>query len=114
VEKYVTPSTDTVKVVNEWLGSHGITAKTLTPAGDWLSFSVPVEKASAMFDADFHLYKHSESGREVIRTTSYSIPAHIKGHVELLYPGISCVFLLLFVCIVPMDRHNTQLPERHQ
>jgi tripeptidyl-peptidase-1 len=75
-------------MVNEWLDSHGITAKADTPAGDWLSFKVPVEKASQMFGADFHVFKHA-TGREVIRTLSYSIPAHLQGHVELMYPGIS-------------------------
>jgi tripeptidyl-peptidase-1 len=44
-----------------------------------------------MFGADFHVYKHT-AGREIIRTLSYSVPSHLKGHVELMYPGISCVF----------------------
>jgi tripeptidyl-peptidase-1 len=91
VEKLVAPSSETVQLVTEWLETHGVSAQTITAAGDWLSFSVPVSKAQDMFDANFDLYQHGDSGRKVVRTMAYSIPTHLKGHVELMYPGISYV-----------------------
>jgi tripeptidyl-peptidase-1 len=83
----VAPSAASVHAVNEWLASHGISAKAVTPAGDWLSFTTDVGTASTLLDTNFHVYEH-ESGKQVVRTMSYSIPAELQGHVELAYPTI--------------------------
>lgn len=58
----------------------------MSPAGDWLGFTVPVSKANEMFDADFSVFKHVASGKESIRTLSYSIPASLDSHLNFVHP----------------------------
>jgi tripeptidyl-peptidase I len=83
------PSTDSVQAVQEWLSSNGIDSKTLVGHGDWIGFSTTVEQANKLFDADFAVYKHLDTGKEEIRTLAYSIPSHLKPHIELAHPMIS-------------------------
>ncbi|OSD02191.1 family S53 protease [Trametes coccinea BRFM310] len=89
VVKYVAPAPATVDAVNAWLAENDITAKTISPAGDWMSFEVPVSKANELFDADFSVFTHESTGKQYIRTLSYSIPAELQGHLELVHPTVS-------------------------
>ncbi|KAI5116074.1 hypothetical protein M0805_004385 [Coniferiporia weirii] len=89
VEEYVKPSTDSVTLVNEFLTSYNINASTISPAGDWLAFSVPVSKANEMFDADFSVFQHQATGKQSVRTLAYSIPAELQGHLDLVHPTIT-------------------------
>ena len=77
--------------VNAWLAENDISAQTISATGDWLSFEIPVSKANELFDADFSVYKHDETDMSVVRTLSYSIPADLQGHLELVHPTTSCV-----------------------
>lgn len=88
------PSADSVAAVNAWFAENGITAKTVSPAGDWLSFSIPVSQANDLLDADFSVFTHQETGQTSIRTLAYSIPADLKAHVDLVHPTITLVGLL--------------------
>ncbi|OSD03928.1 family S53 protease [Trametes coccinea BRFM310] len=89
VEKFVAPSPDSVAAVQAWLADNGIDAKTISPAGDWLSFAIPVSKANELLDTDFAVFTHEETGKTSIRTLAYSIPADLKGHVDLVHPTIT-------------------------
>ncbi|KAL7281195.1 hypothetical protein ACG7TL_004503 [Trametes sanguinea] len=89
VEQLVAPKADSVAAVNSWLAEHSINATTLTPAGDWLSFSATVKQASALLDADFAVFTHEETGETFVRTLSYGIPADLSGHIELVHPTLS-------------------------
>lgn len=89
VEKFVAPTAESTEAVTAWLKEAGLTATPLTPAGDWLTVSIPVSKANELFDADFAVYTHSETGKQAIRTLSYSIPADLEGHLDFVHPTIS-------------------------
>ncbi|THH00166.1 hypothetical protein EW145_g7124 [Phellinidium pouzarii] len=89
VEEFVKPSQDSATKVNAFLASHNIQAKSISPAGDWLAFSVPVSKANEMFNADFSVFKHQESGTQYVRTLSYSIPTDLQGHLNLVHPTVT-------------------------
>lgn len=93
VEKFVAPTAESTESVNAWLSEAGLTASTISPAGDWLTVTMPVSKANELFDADFAVYTHSESGKQAIRTMSYSIPTVLDGHLDFVHPTISCVNL---------------------
>lgn len=86
VEEYIRPAQESVDAVNNFLELHSVNATSLSPTGDWLGFSVPVSKANEMFDADFSVFKHVDSGEEAIRTLSYSIPSSLQGHLEVVHP----------------------------
>jgi tripeptidyl-peptidase-1 len=87
----VKPAKASVDAVNAFLELNGVNSTTLSPAGDWLGFSVPVNKANEMFDADFSIYKHATTGQESIRTLSYSIPSFLQRHLDLVHPTTTCV-----------------------
>lgn len=88
------PDQASVDAVNAFLESNGVNATVLSPAGDWLGFSVPVSKANEMFDADFAIFKHTDTGAESIRTLSYSIPSSLQGHLDIVHPTTTSVFSL--------------------
>ena len=75
--------------MNAWLKENDITATTLSATGDWIAFEVPVSKANELFDADFSVYKHDETDMSVVRTLSYSIPADLQDHLELVHPTVT-------------------------
>ena len=89
VEQFVAPKPESVEAVNTWLAQHGISASAITPAGDWLSISVPVSKANELFDAEFGVFTHSSTGKQAVRTLKYSIPADLEGHLDFVHPTIS-------------------------
>lgn len=89
VEAYVQPSAESVSLVNEWFSENGITTTPLTPTGDWLEFSIPVSKANEMLGAEFSIFTHTETGHQSTLTMSYSIPANLEGHLDLIHPTIT-------------------------
>ncbi|KDR73332.1 hypothetical protein GALMADRAFT_72684 [Galerina marginata CBS 339.88] len=86
VEAFVAPPADTVSLVNEWLSSNDITAKSVSPAGDWLEFSIPISKANTLLAAKFQVFQHAETGKEFVRTLSYSVPAVLQDHIDVVHP----------------------------
>ena len=52
VEALVAPHPESINLVNEWLGSFGITEDSLlrSPARDWVTLKVPVSLAEKMLD----------------------------------------------------------------
>ena len=80
------PSQDSINAVNAYLQSNGINATIMSPAGDWLGFSIPVNQANEMFDANFSVFKHTASGKDQIRTLAYSIPASLSSHIDHVHP----------------------------
>jgi tripeptidyl-peptidase-1 len=76
--------------VHEFLSANGLTANTISPAGDWISFNTTVEHANDLFGAEYSNYLHMDSGVQSLHTLEYSIPTALKGHLHVLHPGISC------------------------
>ncbi|KAF7307389.1 Family S53 protease-like protein [Mycena indigotica] len=89
VVKYVKPTTEALSAVNSWLDANKITAKTISPAGDTLQFTVPVSQASSILNAEFASFTHSGRNETTIRTLQYSLPADLSGHVAYVHPTTS-------------------------
>ncbi|KAJ6630336.1 subtilisin-like protein [Mycena sp. CBHHK59/15] len=89
VESFARPTDATTAAVTQWLAENGLESTTITPAGDWISFSVPVSKANQMLKADFSVFTHLGSGKQSIRTLEYSLPAELKTHINLVSPTTS-------------------------
>lgn len=92
VAKYTAPKQESVDAVNEWIQSAGLTAQVSSHSGDWITVDVPVSKANDMLDAKYNVYTEEETGRQLVRTLSYSIPSHLKQHIALIHPTHSYVF----------------------
>ncbi|KAJ7765700.1 subtilisin-like protein [Mycena metata] len=89
VETFARPTEETTTAVAQWLSDNGIESTTLTVAGDWIAFSVPVSKANEMLDTEFSIFTHVDSGKESIRTLEYSLPANLRSHINLVSPTTS-------------------------
>ncbi|KAI0066344.1 subtilisin-like protein [Artomyces pyxidatus] len=89
VNAFVSPKPETVAAVDAWLSENGLTAKTLSPSGDWLGFQTTVSEANELFGADFSTFTHDETGETAVRTLAYSIPASLQGHLDLVHPTIT-------------------------
>lgn len=85
------PTSETTSLVDEWLSGNGISSKVISPAGDWLQISLPVSKASELLDAEFGTFTNEETGEQAVRTLSYSIPASLQGHIDLVHPTVASV-----------------------
>ncbi|ETW85061.1 serine protease S53 [Heterobasidion irregulare TC 32-1] len=86
VEAFVAPKEETVELVTTWLAAHGLTPRTISPAGDWLAVDVSVAQANELFAAEFATFTHVDTGKEAVRTLEYSIPASLQGHLDLVHP----------------------------
>jgi tripeptidyl-peptidase-1 len=83
------PDPSSAKAVKSWLTKNGIHAKTSPGHGDWLTFSTTVGKANTLFNAKFETFHHADTGKKVVRSLSYSIPAHLKPHIAVAHPMVS-------------------------
>ncbi|KAF8142689.1 family S53 protease [Mycena galopus ATCC 62051] len=88
VTEYVAPTEETLSAVSEWLSENGITAKSISPAGDVLQISLPASQANALFAAQFSAFTHTASGTSSIRTLSYSLPAALTEHIQFVHPTV--------------------------
>ncbi|KAJ7869868.1 family S53 protease [Mycena olivaceomarginata] len=86
VVKFVKPTNDTLAAVSNWLSDNNIDAKRVTPAGDMLEIKIPVSQANDLLSAQFSVFTHSKTGRKIIRTLQYSLPAPLTQHVEFFHP----------------------------
>lgn len=89
VGTFVTPKPETVTAVNEWLTTNGLNATVLSPFGDWLGFETTVSQAKELFDAEFSTFVQDGSGKSVIRTLAYSIPASLEDYLDVVHPTIT-------------------------
>ncbi|KAG1752361.1 peptidase S8/S53 domain-containing protein [Suillus paluster] len=87
-EALMAPHPETLDVVSEWLASHGLVEEDVirSSANDWVTIRVPVGLAEEMLDTTYHVYKHTQTGESIVRTTSYSLPEILHEHVDLIQP----------------------------
>lgn len=88
------PTTESLNAVTEWLDSNGLTATVASPYGEWLTVEVPVSKANEMLDANYETFTHVETGKQIVRTMAYSLPAALHAHIEAMHPTTGYVFRL--------------------
>ncbi|KAH9005504.1 tripeptidyl peptidase A [Lactarius hatsudake] len=88
VEALVAPHASSVDAVHEWLESYGIQKEAChrSPAGDLVTVRLPVAQAEEMLGTEFRVWKHTQDDDILVRTTGYSLPAHLDKHIELIQP----------------------------
>ena len=87
------PKPESLSAVSAWLEEHGLIATPITPTSDWLKIDMPVGKANELLATEFSVYTHDDTGKQAIRTLSYSIPADLAGHLDLVHPTVACVLI---------------------
>ncbi|KZT67453.1 subtilisin-like protein [Daedalea quercina L-15889] len=88
VEDLIAPHEESVSAVDEWLADYGFASHELSrsPAGDWVKVRVPVSLAEDMLKTEYHVWQHEETGDAIVRTTTYSLPVHLHGHIDVVQP----------------------------
>lgn len=87
VEALIAPSKHSHDAVHEWLAGHSISKEQIeySPAKDWMMIALPVSQVEKLLDTNYHRYGH-ENGKEIIRTTEYSLPKSLHEHVDTVQP----------------------------
>ncbi len=78
-----------MRIVDEWLVFHGVDPthiSTQRSKADWIAVQVTVEKAERMLGTKYNLYEHVQSGDQVVRTLSYSLPQELHYHIDVVVP----------------------------
>ncbi|KAH9913288.1 family S53 protease [Fomitopsis serialis] len=86
---YMAPTNKSTSAVNAWLNENGLQATVLSAAGDWLSVQLPVSTANDLLEADFSVFTHAVTGKQAVRTLTYSIPTDLADHLALVHPTVS-------------------------
>ncbi|KAK3071726.1 hypothetical protein LTR53_008121 [Teratosphaeriaceae sp. CCFEE 6253] len=83
------PSDETVDAVKLWLTSAGIHGPRIKQSQSlsWLEFNATVDEAEELLKTKYHVYEH-ETGQPHVACDEYSIPAHLREHIDLVYPTV--------------------------
>lgn len=87
LEKYTTPSSETVDAVTSWLTSNGIASSSIKQTSpDWLEVPISISKMEALLNTKYTMYQDARSGVQVPRTSNYSIPETLHAHIDTIQP----------------------------
>ncbi len=86
------PSEDALTVTEDWLRSEGIDAGRMSRAAGrhWIRVASTVSEAEKLLDAVYNVYENKDGSR-LVACESYSVPAAIQGHIDLIAPTIQFV-----------------------
>ncbi|KAH8082440.1 subtilisin-like protein [Cristinia sonorae] len=84
------PSDDTINAIKGWLNDAGIHPDrlSLSPGKGWVEFDATAAEAEELLKTEYHVYTHAETGVEQISCHSYSVPEHVREHVDLIKPTV--------------------------
>ncbi|KZT38760.1 subtilisin-like protein [Sistotremastrum suecicum HHB10207 ss-3] len=84
------PSPTSLSLLSSWLSDHSISPTshkhTSSLSGDFLTVSLPIEKAEKLLNASYSVYEHCETGAKIVRTEEYWVPRFVDEVVEFVAP----------------------------
>ncbi|KAH9070673.1 subtilisin-like protein [Lactarius deliciosus] len=89
VANLVAPHPYTLKLVETWLGHHGVSPSNVSTShgGNWLTVTgVPVSTANELLGASYQLYRYAGTNETILRTVGYALPAALHVHVQTVAP----------------------------
>ncbi|KAK0216855.1 family S53 protease-like protein [Armillaria fumosa] len=90
VKAFSAPTPEAATAVTAWLSENGITDVKLDGAfDDWLTFTIPVDKADTLLSAKYEIFVHIDTGELLIRTLAASIPSDLTDFIEVVHPTTS-------------------------
>ncbi len=94
VKELITPSKNTISLVEEWLHRHGITAEKIdySPAFDWITLRLPVSIVEDLLQTEYSEFWHEGSKTSAIRAPEWSLPEHLHTHIESVQPTSSFLY----------------------
>lgn len=84
----ITPSEDTLHLVQSWLDDHGIKDYFHNTAKDMIHCEVAIEKAEQLLQTSYSTYRHKD-GSELNRAPEWSLPQHLHEHIDIIQPTTS-------------------------
>lgn len=55
---------------------------------NWLHFNATVKELESLFRTTYHYFEHEETGTPSIACDNYSVPAHLRKHIDLITPTV--------------------------
>ncbi|KAH9070722.1 subtilisin-like protein [Lactarius deliciosus] len=89
VAELVAPHPYTLKLVEAWLGHHGVSLSNVSTShgGNWLTVTgVPVSRANKLLGASYQLYRYAGTNETILRTVGYALPAALRAYVQTVAP----------------------------
>ncbi|KAF8817089.1 subtilisin-like protein [Phlegmacium glaucopus] len=83
------PSRETISAVTNWLVESGFSRDRLKLSANkgWIHVDATTAEAENLLNTEYHVYAHS-SGIEQFGCQNYSVPAHIREHIDLIKPTV--------------------------
>ncbi|KAH9850152.1 subtilisin-like protein [Lenzites betulinus] len=83
------PSDETVRAVTEWLVESGIQHDRLrlSASKGWIEVNATTAEVEDLIAAEYNVYTHP-SGAQQIGCHSYSVPEHVREHIDLIQPTV--------------------------
>ena len=84
------PSDESLDAVKSWLSSSGIASDRLTQSQSrsWLEFEASVHEAEELLKTKYHIYEHGQTGQLHVASEEYSVPSHLKEHIDIITPTV--------------------------
>ncbi|KAF9025365.1 subtilisin-like protein [Hymenopellis radicata] len=86
VDALAAPHAESVEAVEAWLAHHGVAPESVSLREAWIVVRVTVAQAEAMLDTTYAIFYHAASASSVLRTMSYSLPAELDTHIDVMAP----------------------------
>jgi tripeptidyl-peptidase-1 len=87
VDALVAPHPSTTDLVFEWLAYHNLPNHPSQLENSFLTVpGITVAQAERLLDTKYAVYYHNASDSHIVRTTKYSIPSILLGHVDVVAP----------------------------
>lgn len=84
------PTTQTIEEVVRWLVGSGIHRDRLGLSINrgWIHFNATAAEAEEILKTEYYVFTHEDSGDEQIGRQTYSIPARMEKHIDLIMPTV--------------------------
>jgi tripeptidyl-peptidase-1 len=60
----------------------------LSKGRNWFKVNVTVEEAESLLKTQYHVYTNVQTGKDHLACDEYSVPIHIKEHIDFITPTI--------------------------
>ncbi|KAF8964244.1 Pro-kumamolisin, activation domain-containing protein [Flammula alnicola] len=83
------PSDETISAVTRWLVDSGFSRDRLRLSANkgWISMEATTAEVEDLLNTEYHVYTHP-SGDEQFGCHNYSVPAHVREHIDLIRPTV--------------------------
>jgi len=83
------PSPETVRSVEKWLRSSGISSSiTHSDNQGWLAFDATTAEMEKLLSTQYYTYHHTEHDTITTACDQYYVPPHVQKHVDYITPGV--------------------------